>query len=78
MTTSKRIYRNLNDKKIAGICSGLADYFNIDPVLVRLISVFLLLLGPGLIIYLVGWIIIPVKNSNQLNEQTQTEKFSVD
>ena len=32
MTTNKRIYRNLNAKKIAGICSGLADYFNIDPV----------------------------------------------
>ena len=32
----KRLYRNVNDKMLCGVCSGLADYFNIDPTLVRL------------------------------------------
>ena len=37
----KRLYRNVNDKMLCGVCSGLADYFNIDPTLVRLAWVVL-------------------------------------
>ena len=37
----KRLYRNVNDKMLCGVCSGLADYFNIDPTLVRLAWVLL-------------------------------------
>jgi len=36
----KRLYRSVDDRMITGVCGGLADYFNIDPTLVRLIFVF--------------------------------------
>lgn len=46
---------------IAGVCGGLAEYFNIDPVIVRVIAVLLLLPGglPGLVPYIILWIIVP-------------------
>jgi len=58
----KRLYRNTQDKKIGGVCSGLAEYFDIDTLLVRLIFVVLALAGGGgVLIYLVFWIIMPDK-----------------
>ena len=65
MTNSpERPYRQLTlsytDKKIAGVCGGIAEYFGIDPTLVRLIAVVLALLGgSGLLIYVVAWMIMP-------------------
>jgi len=47
---------------IAGVCGGLGEYFNLDPTLIRLIMVLLIFAyGIGLLIYVVGWIIIPEK-----------------
>lgn len=51
-----------NDKVIAGVLSGLADYFNIAPMLIRVIFVVLSIFSagfPGLLVYLVCWIAIP-------------------
>ena len=59
---NKKLYRNNTDSKIAGICSGIGDYFEIDPVIIRLLFLLGLFLGPGLLIYIIGWIIIPIKN----------------
>jgi len=49
------------DKKIAGVCAGFAEYFDMDVTLVRLIWMALVLIppAPGLIIYIVAWIILP-------------------
>ena len=56
----KKLYRNTENKMLAGVCSGIADYFNIDPTLVRLGWVlFSLLGGSGLLAYLIAAIIIP-------------------
>lgn len=55
----KRLYRNKEEGKIAGVCAGLGDYFEIDPVIVRLIFLLALFLGGGLIVYLIAWVIIP-------------------
>ena len=55
----KRLYRNINVAKIGGVCARLGDYFNIDPVIVRL-AFFLLIFAGGGIAYLVAWIIVPV------------------
>jgi len=46
---------------IAGVCGGLADYFGIDPVIIRIIAFILLLPGglPGLIPYIILWIVVP-------------------
>ena len=57
----KRLDRNVNDKMLCGVCSGLADYFNIDPTLVRLAWVVLGFMGgSGLLAYIIASIVIPV------------------
>ncbi len=62
MKVKKKLYRDLKSKKIAGVCSGLAEYFDIDVTLVRVIWVLLTLLGgAGVLSYLVAIIIIPKK-----------------
>jgi len=62
----KRLYRSLADKKIAGVCGGLAEYFKIDPTIVRVIFVILLLPGgfPGLLPYAILWLVVPYKPKN--------------
>lgn len=60
----KKLYRNINDKMIAGVCSGLAEYLNIDPTIVRLIWALIGLSGAGIVAYLIAAIIIPEKPSN--------------
>ena len=62
MFTVKRLYRSRTDKKIAGVCGGLAKYFDVDPVIVRLSwLLFVLLAGTGLILYIIAWIVIPLE-----------------
>ncbi len=57
---TKKLYRSQTDKMIAGVCGGLADYLGLDPTVVRLIFVLLALLGgPGIIIYIIMWILVP-------------------
>ena len=56
----KKLYRNTENKMLAGVCSGIADYFDIDPTLVRLGWVlFSLLGGSGLLAYIIAAIIMP-------------------
>ncbi|MFA6328424.1 MAG: PspC domain-containing protein [Candidatus Micrarchaeia archaeon] len=56
----KRVYRSRKSKMIGGVCGGIAEYFEIDPVLVRLLFVLLFFMGfVGIIIYLVAWLLIP-------------------
>ncbi len=56
----RRLYRSEEDRVVAGICGGLGEYFNIDPVLIRLLWIVSMMLGGGgLIIYLLGWLLIP-------------------
>jgi phage shock protein C len=56
----KRFYRSTTDKKIGGVAGGLADYFDIDSLLVRLIFVILALAGGGgVLIYIILWIVTP-------------------
>jgi phage shock protein C len=58
----KRVYRSRTDRKIAGVCGGLAQYFDIDPVIIRLCWIlFVLLGGTGIIIYIIAWFVIPLE-----------------
>jgi len=59
----KRLYRSSSNKMIAGVCAGLAEYFNINPVIVRVVFIILLLPGgfPGFIPYILLWAIVPYK-----------------
>jgi phage shock protein C len=60
---TKKLYRSTEDRMIAGVCGGIAEYFDIDPILVRVLAVILLLPGgfPGLLPYIVLWIAVPEK-----------------
>jgi phage shock protein PspC (stress-responsive transcriptional regulator) len=56
----KRIYRSKNDRIIAGICGGLAKYFDVDPAIVRIIFLLLFFFkGIGFLAYLIMWFVIP-------------------
>ncbi len=58
----KRLYRSLTDRKFAGVAGGLAEYLNMDPLLIRLIFVVLTIsAGAGVPIYIVLWIVTPEK-----------------
>lgn len=60
----RRLYKSDN-RMICGVCGGIADYFNVDPTLVRLAAVVLAFgWGSGLLAYVVGAIIIPTKPYN--------------
>ena len=57
----KRLMRSSRDKKIGGVCAGLAEYFDLDPTLVRvlwLLAIFFA--GTGFLVYLILWIVLPV------------------
>ena len=65
MAKPKRLYRSKKERMIAGVCGGIAEYFNVDPTLIRLIWVATLFMGgTGIIAYIIAWIIIP-KNPKQ-------------
>lgn len=56
----KKFYLSRSDKKIGGVCGGLAEYFNIDSLIVRIIFVVLLIgYGCGLLAYLLIWLLAP-------------------
>ncbi len=56
----KRLQRSRRDRMIAGVCGGLGEYFNVDPVVVRVIVVLLALAeGFGVVLYLVLWVVMP-------------------
>jgi phage shock protein C len=60
--TPNRLTRSRFDRKIAGVCAGLAQYFDLDVTLVRILSVFLTLatgVCPGIVTYLLAWILVP-------------------
>lgn len=55
----KRLYRSCKNRIIGGVCGGLGEYFDIDPVLVRLITALLIFTGVSIVFYILAWIIIP-------------------
>ena len=60
----KKLYRDTSNEMIAGVCSGIAEYLNIDPTIIRLIWAAAILSGFGLFAYLAAAIIIPEKPGN--------------
>jgi phage shock protein PspC (stress-responsive transcriptional regulator) len=66
---SRRMYRDTTDKSIGGVCSGLAYYFNTDPLLLRILFVIGLFMGFGLLLYIVLWIALPqAQTPEQISE----------
>ncbi len=57
---SKKLYRSRDEKMIAGVCGGIAEYLSVDPTVVRILFVLLLFLGGnGLFLYLILMFLIP-------------------
>ena len=57
----KRLMRSSVDRKVSGVCAGVADYFDMDPTLVRVVWVLMVVFGGfGVLLYLVLWIVLPV------------------
>lgn len=74
---TKRITRSRSQRMIAGVAGGLAAYFNIDPIFVRIAFVVLTLInGIGAILYLVLWLIVP--NEGSLAEGRSTVQEAVE
>ncbi len=56
----KRLRRSRSNRKIAGVCAGVANYLELDPTLVRVVWLLCVLLGgTGVLAYLIGWIVMP-------------------
>ena len=56
---SNQLSRSVNDRMISGVCGGLAEYFNIDSTIVRLVFVLAVLSGISPLVYVVLWIVMP-------------------
>ena len=60
MEEPRKLYRSRNQRMVAGVCGGLAEYFNVDATLIRVIFLILAVFGgSGLVIYLAMWILVP-------------------
>jgi phage shock protein C len=60
VTARKRLVRPRADRKIASVCAGFAEYFDVDVTLVRLVWLFIVLVGgTGLLAYVIAWIVMP-------------------
>ena len=57
----KRLYRSKKDKVLGGVCGGIGEYFNIDPVIVRVLWAVFGLTIVGILAYFLAWFIIPEK-----------------
>ena len=59
----RRLFRNVDDKLMGGVCSGIATYFEVDPVLIRLCFLITFVIGGGsLIAYIILWIVVPKRD----------------
>ena len=78
----KRLYRSRAERMIGGVCGGLAEYFDVDPVLIRVIFVAITLGGGfGVIAYIILWIVVPQEDivlSNAPGSESYSEKKSGD
>jgi len=60
----RRLYKSTDDRMVAGVCGGIADYFGIDPVIVRVIAVALVFAGgAGLLAYVAAWLLVPDRDA---------------
>lgn len=64
----ERIYLSTTNKKIAGVCGGIGEYFGIDPTVIRLLWVLTIFLdGIGILAYFIAWIIMPRRSKCNYN-----------
>ena len=72
----KRLYRSKQDKVIAGVCGGIAEYLVVDPVWIRLAAVLLIFFnGTGVVLYIIAWILMPVNPNQKDKGKTKAEEI---
>ena len=72
---AKKLYRSQTKKMIAGVCGGLADYFDMDMSLLRLLFVAFTLLTavlPFVLLYIIAWVIVPPQPETTASEKSET------
>jgi phage shock protein PspC (stress-responsive transcriptional regulator) len=73
---ARRLHRSATDRKIAGVCGGLAEYFGVDATLVRIAAVVLAIYPGavicGVLVYLLAWFVMPSAASERLDPSTST------
>lgn len=77
--SNNRLYRSETDRVLGGVCGGIAEVYDVDPTLVRLITLLIVLgTGAGLLVYIVAWLIMPteseVKNTEPEVEEVEEEE----
>lgn len=73
---TKQLYRSATNRMIAGVCGGLADFFDVDATLFRVLFVAVTFLGgAGVLVYVILWIIIPLPTSNTQDSKMRMEEF---
>lgn len=73
---NKKLYRSSTDNIIGGVCGGLGEYFNIDSNLLRIIFILFGVFGAGVVVYLILWIIFPIKEDGDKQEDLKDEKVN--
>ncbi len=68
---SKRLYRSTQDRILGGVCADLAEYFNVDPTIMRLLYIAITLITGGIciILYLILWVITPEKPQQPIEHE---------
>lgn len=76
--TNRRLYRSRRECMVAGVCGGLAEYFDIDPTIVRVVYVLLTLFnGTGVALYILMWIIVPEEPAKAGGDKSPKEEPEV-
>jgi phage shock protein C len=61
--TKNRLYRSESDKILGGVCGGIAEVYDVDPTIVRIITLLIVLgTGAGLLVYIIAWLIMPTES----------------
>jgi len=76
MSEEKRLYRSTEDKIICGLCGGLGEYFNIDPTIIRIVSVLFFIINPtaAVLFYILACAIIPKKPAEHVGKAKPVTK----
>jgi phage shock protein PspC (stress-responsive transcriptional regulator) len=76
---SKKMYRDPDNRILGGVCSGLSAYFNVDPIVFRIIFILIALgMGSGLIIYIILWIVIPEASTTAQKLEMRGEAITIE
>lgn len=74
----KKLYRSRESSVIAGLCGGLGEYFNIDPVIIRILFIVTGIWGMGILLYVIGWVIVPLREYGASGQVVESQKTGVE